>query len=99
MWSISSVEEVSTAADARWFKWWLTDAEGHELFVVIKIAGSMMSTAIEELPEHAAAAVRTFGRAEVERILDWQVPPRAIEVRRQRDRPLIEVREALPIGA
>ena len=99
MWSVESFEEVATGADAHWLKWWLTDDEGHRVFVVVKIAGSMMATAIEELALHAAEAVTTSGRSEVDRILDWEVPPRAIEVRSHTDLPIVEVREALPVGA
>jgi hypothetical protein len=98
MWKIDGVEEVATGADARWFKWWLRNPGGHEVFVVVKIARSVMSTGLEFLPPHAAAAVSTFGRSEVEKILSWSIPPRSIEVLRHRLQPKVEERDALPIG-
>lgn len=48
--------------------------------VLVGISGTVLSTAVQVLPERVAAARRTRGRSEVEMMLDWPEPPAKLNI-------------------
>jgi hypothetical protein len=57
---------------------------------LVKITGSAIRVAEENLPERTAAARASRGRSEIERVLDWYEPPSAIELGTWADAPRFE---------
>lgn len=84
MWKIEgareSTMEPAGGYDGTWHKWWLSGGE-IRCFTVVKISRHAEIAACDNrLSERTLHAVRTHGRSEVERHLDAELPPRAIEL-------------------
>jgi hypothetical protein len=81
-------------ADLRLYKWRLEPNTQGVGFVCVAISDSVMCTAADRLHARTADAVATLGRSEVERVLGEVLPPRRIEV--HRDRPPRRDERGLP---
>jgi hypothetical protein len=67
--------------DAKRWRWLLASADtGLVILVIVKVSGSAMAVAPENLPRATRDARESCGRSEIDKILEWWEPPSVIEL-------------------
>lgn len=67
--------------------------------VVVKFPGRILATSPHNMSTRVAEAVGSCGRTEVERVLRWAIPPRAIEMRLRGEEPVLALRDPAALAA
>jgi hypothetical protein len=99
LWTIARDPEVFDHAnghDGYQYKWPLTREGYNPLFTMVKMSDHAkhgLGSPDRPMTPRALEAVETNGRSEVERYLDWELPPRVIEVGTAGDPVVTAVRE------
>jgi hypothetical protein len=67
--------------DGRVWRWEIRSEDGEDVRgIVVRISGTAMSMGRDALPPRIADARDTYGRTEIERILDWPEPPDELSI-------------------
>jgi len=90
-WNIAEHREAPSAGfDGKIWQFRLSDEDGREVVVLVRISGTAMATLAPALPEATRLARDTAGRTEVKKVLSWFEPPRVIQLGTMSDRALTE---------
>jgi hypothetical protein len=88
-WAISGQvgPHTRSGVDAHGWLWEITSGD-QERRVLVEVSGTVWAVNRNTLPEETAEAIRTEGRAEVEKVLSLDNPPRVVQCGTTGCRPL-----------